>query len=211
MQLTSNSPHISKLEQLRRSIAGKTIQKIKGESKARMLFQVAQAEESDLRDIAMRLDQAAMSDNGINQTLDKVLAQQNKSRADFFLEYISGGFKNDRETFWKVVDSDTGDLVAAAWYGFHVAGDRQSKQSSPSPPSKDVGVAPAVQQSSEDAYLMEVMTKLFRDWHDFKKEHIRDQPHASERSSFPVPFSNRAYLVGVCLCKTDEMNKVCTI
>ncbi|KAL1306926.1 hypothetical protein AAFC00_005569 [Neodothiora populina] len=136
-----------------------------------MPFEVAPVQMADLPEVA-RIDQAAMKNNGITQAIGIATSAQNMDRTTLFLEYIARDFDKDKETFWKVIDTDTGEIVSVAKYSFNYhegqGVDDILAQGQTSPATK----------YDPDGSLDQVMSTLFESWANFARRNIQGKPHA---------------------------------
>ncbi|GAB7348419.1 hypothetical protein MBLNU459_g6846t2 [Dothideomycetes sp. NU459] len=140
-----------------------------------MPFRVALADESDVPAIA-RLDEAAMKDNGITQAIGIALVSEGVPRSEFFMTYIRGAFPKDAQSFWKVVDTETGEIVSVAWFSF------DHGDSKPSPAPNEGQERPQKQPSEQ---LKKTMGTLFGDWKDFAAANASSAGfHVYERFGF---------------------------
>lgn len=157
-----------------------------------MALEIALVQRSDFPDIA-RIDEAAMKDNGVTQAIGIACRAQNISRSDIFLKHITGSFDRDKHTFFKVVDTSTGEMIAVAKYSFHCKAEEEPQESAAQAeiiePSRATGTGDEVKEVEDEAKaaapmpnigeLMRVMKALFQDWADFSKEYLQGKPHAS--------------------------------
>ena len=68
---------------------------------------------SDLHEIA-KLDQVAMKDMGISQAIWKIQEEEGIDRTEAFVSFSSIGMGEDGQHFYKVVDTDTDEMISVA-------------------------------------------------------------------------------------------------
>ncbi|KAL1306927.1 hypothetical protein AAFC00_005569 [Neodothiora populina] len=155
-----------------------------------MPFEVAPVQMADLPEVA-RIDQAAMKNNGITQAIGIATSAQNMDRTTLFLEYIARDFDKDKETFWKVIDTDTGEIVSVAKYSFNYRTEVARPRGSLSIDEANLqdegqGVDDILAQGQTspatkydpDGSLDQVMSTLFESWANFARRNIQGKPHA---------------------------------
>ena len=121
--------------------------------------------------------------------LARAMEQGAASRRDMFAEWFHGTWGTDPGMKWmKVVDSETGEMVAGALWKFVL-------EPMPSPPDKGSKVeeiegkgGPKQQAGDEDA-IPPVFMEMGRRWKEFKDEFIGDQPFASNPSLGSTSYS----------------------
>lgn len=148
------------------------------------MLEILSVERSDLSEIA-RIDDVAMKNNGIKQVIDIAVAKEGISKAVFFNNYLENGFDESKpRTFWKVVDSETGEMISVAMYSFqHEAHGPEvaPRQDPPRANQKHVDG----ENEPPSAELIQLITgTLSRDWSEFVTEHAAGKPHASMMLSF---------------------------
>ena len=126
---------------------------------------------SELLDV-VKLDAAAMKDNGITQAIEVALAAEGRSRDDFFLSYMYAGFEQDK--IWKVVDTNTGDMVSVARFSFQ----RE--------PGEPANITSKNDSEPPSERMQKVMKRLFGVAMEFAKDNYTGRPHASAFGSCPL-------------------------
>lgn len=132
-----------------------------------MSLQLSLASESDVPEIAS-IDAAAMELNGITQAI--ALALDGVSRTDFFMSYIRSAFPKDSNSFWKVSEVESGDIVSAAWFSYE-DGQEQSPPLTTSEADQELSVEPS-DQEVHNSSIQTTMQKLFGDWKNFAENNI---------------------------------------
>jgi hypothetical protein len=84
---------------------------------SKMPLEIRQVEKGDIAKIA-QLDQIAMRDYGVHHTIEKVQKEEGVDITYSFERWISSGMEHHAQTFWKVVDSETDELVSVAKFTF---------------------------------------------------------------------------------------------
>jgi hypothetical protein len=82
-----------------------------------MPLEIRQVEKGDIADIA-RLDQVAMPNVGIHYTIEKVQKEEGVDITYSFERWISTGMEHHAQTFWKVVDTETNEMISVAKFSF---------------------------------------------------------------------------------------------
>ncbi|KAI5205359.1 hypothetical protein E4T39_03071 [Aureobasidium subglaciale] len=82
-----------------------------------MPLEVRQVEEGDLADIA-RMDRITMKDVGISRAIWKIQEAENIDITYAFMRFISIGMEHHAKTFWKVVDTESDELIAVGKFTF---------------------------------------------------------------------------------------------
>ena len=119
-----------------------------------------------------------MSDNGITRVMSKHLPA-GKTRKEFFAEWIASLFKEHSQTFWKTVDTHTGEIVSIAVFTLNKEVPSTEEPSKPEDEAPPEGFA-------------KIMQELWRDWSEFSKEHCSGRPHASRHSNVSLRLWQRA-------------------
>ncbi|KAI4738525.1 hypothetical protein E4T50_11012 [Aureobasidium sp. EXF-12298] len=130
-----------------------------------MPLEIRQVEKGDMADIA-QLDQIAMPSIGINHAIRKVQKEEGMDVTYSFARWISTGFEHQAATFWKVVDSETNELVSIGKFTFQYH-EGEAYQDTPiegeEPPPKR---------------LVDFFTWLNKKSDEFAKENFVGRPHA---------------------------------
>lgn len=147
-----------------------------------IMLELSPVERSDFSEIA-RIDDVAMKDNGIKQVIDIAVAKEGIPRTIFFNNYLANGFDESKPwTFWKVVDSETGEIISVAKYSFQHEAEVAPQQDPPQANQKHVDG----ENRPPSAELIQLITEtLSKDWSEFVTEHAAGKPHASMMLSFP--------------------------
>jgi hypothetical protein len=130
-----------------------------------MPLEIRQVEKGDLADIA-KLDQIAMPGVGINYTIRQLQREEGIDVTYSFARWISTGFEHHAETFWKVVDSESSELVSVGKFTFQYH-EGEAYQDTPiegeEPPPKR---------------LVDFFAWLNKKSDEFAKENFAGKPHA---------------------------------
>ncbi|KAI4854506.1 hypothetical protein E4T44_00127 [Aureobasidium sp. EXF-8845] len=130
-----------------------------------MPLEIRQVEKGDILSIA-QLDQIAMRDYGVHHTIEKVQKEEGVDITYSFERWISTGMEHHAQTFWKVVDSETDELVSVAKFTFQYH-EGEAYQDTPvegeKPPPKR---------------LLDFFTWLNKRSEEIAKEHYAGSPHA---------------------------------
>lgn len=146
-----------------------------------MPLELSLMEEEDIPEFA-EVDDAAMRDWGLAKAMENSNPTKG-SRKDLILEYMRKGFYADsRQTYLKVSDTDTGEMVAAALWRFVLDAEEEEILV----PGKEVrekvrqdlevSEEPGV---SEGSGRPSVMHEMQRQWQEFRDEFFPNQPYAS--------------------------------
>jgi hypothetical protein len=145
-----------------------------------MPLELSLMEEEDVPEFA-EVDDAAMRDWGLAKAMENANPTKGP-RKDLILEYMQKGFHADsRQTYLKVSDTDTGEMVAAALWRFVLDAEEESPKETPAP-GKEVG-----EKARQDPEVLNepgvfegsVMHEMQRQWQEFKDECFPNQPYAS--------------------------------
>ncbi|THW87287.1 hypothetical protein D6D18_07352 [Aureobasidium pullulans] len=82
-----------------------------------MPLEVRQVERSDIADIA-KMDQLIMADVGITRAIWKIQEEEGDDITYSFMRFISMGMEHNSQSFWKVVDTDTDEMISVAKFTF---------------------------------------------------------------------------------------------
>jgi hypothetical protein len=130
-----------------------------------MPLEIRQVEKGDIADIA-RLDQVAMPNVGIHYTIEKVQKEEGVDITYSFERWISTGMEHHAQTFWKVVDTETNEMISVAKFSFQYHEGEAYQDASiegEEPPPKR---------------LIDFFTWLNKKSDEFAKEHFAGRPHA---------------------------------
>lgn len=138
-----------------------------------MSFHLAKVQQEDCTAFAI-VDEAA----SVNWPLARAMEQGKASRREMFEHWFGSIFGKDPSLHWvKVVDSETGEMAAAALWRFPAVESNDPKEE-----------ADAVDENTkwhkgEVGEIPPVFEEMGKRWKAFQDEFIGDQPFASEISS----------------------------
>ncbi|KAI4725120.1 hypothetical protein E4T49_07145 [Aureobasidium sp. EXF-10728] len=130
-----------------------------------MPLEIRQVEKGDIADIA-RMDRIVMKDVGISNAIWRIQESLNMDITYSFERFISNGMEHHAETFWKVVDTDTDEMISVAKFSFQYH-EGEAYQDTPvegeEPPPKK---------------LLDFFTALNEKSNEFAKDNFAGRPHA---------------------------------
>ncbi|CAD0082817.1 unnamed protein product, partial [Aureobasidium vineae] len=135
-----------------------------------MPLEVRQVEKNDIADIA-KMDRIVMKDVGISNAIWRIQEAENIDITYAFERFISNGMEHHAETFWKVVDTESNEMISVAKFSFQYH-EGEAYQDTPvegeEPPPKK---------------LLEFFTALNEKSNEFAKENFTGRPHARTRGA----------------------------
>ncbi|KAG9959795.1 hypothetical protein KCU61_g7096, partial [Aureobasidium melanogenum] len=130
-----------------------------------MPLEIRQVEKDDIPTIA-RMDRIIMRDVGISNAIWKIQEAEGIDITYSFERFISNGMEHHAETFWKVVDTDSNEMISVAKFSFQYH-EGEAYQDTPvegeEPPPKK---------------LVEFFTWLNKKSNEFAQENFAGRPHA---------------------------------
>jgi hypothetical protein len=147
-----------------------------------MPLEIQTVTKHDIADIA-KLDCLAMKDAGISKTIWKVQAEEGidvtASQQDFF----ATGMSHHGDTYWKVVDTETNDLVSVGKFVFQYHEGEQ-----------DMEVQEKEEQRKEqeaNQRVANMFAYISRVPRQFAEDHYKGRPHACMMFTLTRPSSTR--------------------
>lgn len=130
-----------------------------------MPLEVRQVERSDIADIA-KMDQLIMADVGITRAIWKIQEEEGDDITYSFMRFISMGMEHNSQSFWKVVDTDTDEMISVAKFTFQYH-EGEAYQDTPVE-----GEAPPPKR------LLEFFGQINKVSNEFAKQNYAGRPHA---------------------------------
>ena len=130
-----------------------------------MPLEVRQVEKGDIAQIA-RMDRVVMRDVGISNAIWKIQEEEGIDITYSFERFISTGMEHHAETFWKVVDSESNEMISVAKFTFQYhqgEGYQDTPVEGEQPPPKR---------------LMDFFKSLNKKSNKFAEENLAGRPHA---------------------------------
>ncbi|KAI5206626.1 hypothetical protein E4T38_03670 [Aureobasidium subglaciale] len=134
-----------------------------------MPLEVRQVEAGDIADIA-RMDRITMKDVGISRAIWKIQEAEGMDITYSFMRFISIGMEHHAKTFWKVVDTESNELVAVGKFTFQYH-EGEAYQDTP------VGGEEAIPKS-----LLDFFAWLNVGSTEFAKQNFTGRRHAREQT-----------------------------
>ncbi|KAI6814897.1 hypothetical protein KC340_g11489 [Hortaea werneckii] len=137
-----------------------------------MPLELSFMEEDDIPAFAA-VETAAMAGWSVARAMD-MSSQGGEPRQEMVERWAREGFRNDSQQVWlKVIDTELGELVAAALWRFELADERA--QDASLVPARDAAVEPPGQTH----LVPEVMAAMGKIWEAFKHEFVGGQAFAN--------------------------------
>lgn len=133
-----------------------------------MPLELSQVEKGDIAEIA-KLDQIACPNEGIVHIIRKLQSDEGMDVSTSFAQWTATGMEHHAGTFWKVVDSETHELVSVAKFTFQYH-EGEAYKDTPTPPIE--GETPLPKR------LIEFFAWLNKTSDEYAKEHFAGKPHA---------------------------------
>lgn len=130
-----------------------------------MPLEVRQVERSDIADIA-KMDQLIMADVGITRAIWKIQEEEGDDITYSFMRFISMGMEHNSQSFWKVVDTDTDEMISVAKFTFQYH-EGEAYQDTPVE-----GEAPPPKR------LLEFFGQINKASNEFARQNHAGRPHA---------------------------------
>ncbi|TIA16131.1 hypothetical protein D6C80_04762 [Aureobasidium pullulans] len=130
-----------------------------------MPLEVRQVERSDIADIA-KMDQLIMADVGITRAIWKIQEEEGDDITYSFMRFISMGMEHNSQSFWKVVDTDTDEMISVAKFTFQYH-EGEAYQDTPVE-----GEAPPPKR------LLEFFGQINKVSNEFARQNYAGRPHA---------------------------------
>lgn len=133
-----------------------------------MPLELSQVEKGDIADIA-KLDQIACPNEGVVHIIRQLQRDEGMDVSTSFARWIATGIEHHAGTFWKVVDSETHELVSVAKFTFQYH-EGEAYQDTPTPPVE--GETPLPKR------LIDFFAWLNQMSDEYAKEHFAGKPHS---------------------------------
>ena len=130
-----------------------------------MPLEVRQVERSDIADIA-KMDQLIMADVGITRAIWKIQEEEGDDITYSFMRFISMGMEHNSQSFWKVVDTATDEMITVAKFTFQYH-EGEAYQDTPVE-----GEAPPPKR------LLEFFGQINKVSNEFARQNYAGRPHA---------------------------------
>ena len=138
-----------------------------------MPLQLAEIQEDDCTTFAIVEEAVA-----VDWPLARAMEQGQTSRRDMFEQWFKGKFGKDPSEKWmKVVDSETGEMVAGALWRAVEPSSEQAEEGTKDPVESD-----AQQSVAPGGTIPPVFLEMARRWKAFQDEFIGDNPFVSKFS-----------------------------
>jgi hypothetical protein len=130
-----------------------------------MPLEIRQVEKSDIAEIA-RMDRIVMKDVGISNAIWRIQEEEGIDITYSFERFISNGMEHHAETFWKVIDSESNEMLSVAKFTFqyhHGEAYQDTAVEGEQPPPKK---------------LMDFFISLNKKSNEFAEQNFAGRPHA---------------------------------